>query len=65
MGSNRILYNGAEECHTSNCCPIIEEQSDGTVAIHDPAKPENGRFTMTKDELRAMLERAPKTLSNL
>lgn len=62
---NRILYNGADDCHTNSCCPIIELQSDGAVVIYDPAKPENGRFIMTKDELRALLEGAPKTLSNL
>jgi hypothetical protein len=62
---SRILYNGANMCHSKDCCPIIERQADGTIVVHDPAKPESGRFTMTTDELRAMLGKAPDILSNL
>lgn len=62
---NRILYNGADDCHTNSCCPIIELQSDGTVVICDPAKPENGRYRMSTDELRAMLSKAENILKSL
>jgi|GEM_PF-1487599 len=65
MSSMRTLYNGADDCHTNNCCPIIEQQSDGMVLVYDPAKPENGRFSMTIEELRAMLDQAEKILSRL
>lgn len=61
----RTLYNGANMCHSKDCCPVIEQQSDGTIVVHDPAKPESGRFTMTADELRDMLGKAPDILSNL
>lgn len=64
MGT-RTLYDGAKLCHSSNCCPVIEQQEDGRVVVHDPAKPESGRFTMSVDELRSMLGQSPEILAKL
>ena len=62
---NRVLYNGADECHSKECCPVIEQREDGGIVIHDPAKPESGQFNMTVDELRSMLGKSSKILVQL
>lgn len=60
----KIVYDGALLCHTANCCPIVEyDEARGTVTIRDPHKPENGAFTMTKEEYNTLLANAtPLTL---
>jgi hypothetical protein len=53
------VYDGTLMCHTSNCCPVVDhDQSTGLVIIHDPAKPENGKFTMTKNEWNTLVRNA-------
>jgi hypothetical protein len=64
MGT-KLLYNGANMCHSKDCCPVIEQQPDGTIIVHDPAKPESGWFTMSTDELRSMLAKSPEILAQL
>lgn len=64
MGT-KLLYNGADMCHSKDCCPVIEQNPDGTIIVHDPAKPESGRFTMSADELRSMLTQSSEILAQL
>lgn len=55
--SVRRIYDGALMCHTSNCCPVADHDEDaGTVTVHDPTKPENGRFVMTVNEWNILIQ---------
>lgn len=58
---NRRIYDGALLCHTSNCCPVADyDEATQSVSIHDPAKPENGTFVMTKEEWNTLVENGQK-----
>lgn len=56
------IYDGSIRCGDSSCttnygCPVIDyDESDNTVAIHDPEKPENGKYTMTLKEYQAIVD---------
>ena len=53
------IYDGADYCSKDCCCPVADFNSKGyTVTIHDPAKPENGRFTMLAEEFNLFLKYA-------
>lgn len=59
----RIIYNGAEFCHGSSGCPVVKyDQKDATVTISDPAKPQNGQYTMTVKEYNTLIENAKKAV---
>lgn len=51
------IYDGVAFCQDGGCCPVVDHYShDGQVILHDPAKPENGSFTMTVEEYNAFLQ---------
>ncbi len=55
----REIYNAKPMCHTAYCCPMaVLDEERGLVTISDPAKSENGSFTMTKDEWNALVKNA-------
>lgn len=55
------IYDGAKLCHTSQCCPVIDfDDTSNMVTVHDPAKPENGSFTMTREEYNLLIANAQK-----
>lgn len=55
----REIYNGKSMCHTDDCCPVaVLDEEKGSVTISDPKKPENGSFTMTKDEWNTLVKNA-------
>ena len=54
-----IIYNGAEMCCKKDCCPIItHDKKAGTITIKDPAKPENGSFSMSVEEYNLIVRNA-------
>lgn len=57
------LYNGANFCHDSSSCPVVmHDKNAATVTLSDPAKPQNGQYTMTVEEYNALLENAKKAV---
>lgn len=53
------VYNGAAFCANCANCPVVDYHSEkGVVVVHDPAKPEQGAFTMTVEEYNALLKNA-------
>jgi hypothetical protein len=55
------IYDGSQFCGNSDCCPVAElDHENQTVTLHDPAKPENGRFRMTVEEYNTLLKNAPR-----
>ncbi len=55
------IYNGANFCPDCDECPVIDHlPQKGMVQISDPAKPENGKFTMTVKEYNILLKNAKK-----
>jgi hypothetical protein len=53
------VYDGAEMCDKCNKCPVVDHLPEqNQVVIHDPHKPESGKFTMTVDEYNALISRA-------
>ena len=61
MKNPSIIYDGARYCGHCPCgCPQIEHSAEeGIVRISDPAKPENGSFTMSVAEYNALIKNAP------
>ncbi len=55
MPTPKRLYDAKDHCHTSSCCPAVDELSDGRVRLHDPDKPERGEFIFTREEYNALL----------
>lgn len=54
------IYDGAMFCDDGHC-PIVEHsQKSGLIKISDPAKPQNGQFTMTVEEFNTLLANAKK-----
>lgn len=50
------IYDGGKFCHTPECCPVADyDQKEGRVTILDPQKPENGKFSMTREEWNTLL----------
>jgi hypothetical protein len=59
MAQTLRIYNGVDFCHDKDCCPVVDfDKQSNKVMIHDPAKPENGRFSMTIEEFNTLLENA-------
>ncbi|MCL6096602.1 MAG: hypothetical protein M1444_02910 [Patescibacteria group bacterium] len=55
------LYNGANFCHGKSSCPVVVyDKKAATIRLNDPAKPENGQYTMTVEEYNTLLENAKK-----
>ena len=56
----RRVYDGSLHCGCGQCsCPVADyDQATGMVTITDPAKPANGRFTMTLGEFNTLLANA-------
>jgi hypothetical protein len=53
------VYDGAESCEHCKKCPVVDHLPEsGQVVIHDPHKPENGKFTMSVEEYNALLGHA-------
>jgi hypothetical protein len=52
------IYDGTRFCGQGCCgCPVVDlDETTQTVAIHDPAKPENGRTIMTVLEWNALIK---------
>ncbi|MBD3250859.1 hypothetical protein GF380_00045 [Candidatus Uhrbacteria bacterium] len=53
----QVVYNGALYCSPccSNCPEAKYDPIKGTVTIADPAKPQNGSFTMSTQEWNALV----------
>lgn len=57
------IYDGREFCN-NGCghCPVIDIDPKTRMAtIHDPARPESGRFTMTEEELSNLIRKTRLT----
>lgn len=54
------LYDGRRMCDPCcDNCPVVDlDEANGTVLIHDPVKPENGRMTMSLPEWEALIKNA-------
>ncbi len=57
------LYSGANFCHNSSSCPVVVyDKKAGAITISDPAKPQNGQYTMTVEEYNTLLENAKRVV---
>ena len=56
------IYDGSrycDKCDKCDKCPVVDHLPQaGKVVIHDPHKPESGKFTMTVSEYNALIARA-------
>jgi hypothetical protein len=53
------VYDGSLWCAGCDHCPVVDfEQKKGSVTIHDPAKPEKGRVTISVEEYNALIAHA-------
>jgi hypothetical protein len=53
------LYDGSSFCDKCDKCPVVDLlPEEGNVVIHDPHKPENGKFKMTVREFNTLLGNA-------
>lgn len=54
------IYDQARLCGDNNCCPVVEKDESGQIAISDPTFPNQGRFTFkNEEEARTFFENAP------
>jgi len=59
MKQSLRVYDGAEFCGHCHHCPVVDlSVEEGRVIIHDPHKPESGRFSMSVEEYNALLKNA-------
>ena len=57
------IYNGANFCPDCDECPVVDYlPAQGLVEVSDPAKPGNGKFTMTVSEYNILLKNAKEIL---
>lgn len=52
------IYSGEKFCQGSKCCPVVDLIRRGVVEIHDPKRPERGRFVMSTEEYNALIKNA-------
>ncbi len=58
--AKEVLYDGSLMCHTANCCPVVTVDKDsGVVEIHDPHKPEDGKFRTSIENWNKMIRSTP------